>query len=124
MFRLCCICLVFHLFHRNVQVRYVCQTNDYQPCQCEATTSEDWNGPLLCTTDINNVIIIHRNVQVRCVRRTVIRHVNVRLQPPETGKIHYFVLCVVQIIMMGILASMYNKICISTMGVAMAMLVW
>ena len=85
MFRLCCICIVFHHFHRNVQA------NGYQSCQCETTTPEDWTDPLLCTTDINNVIIIHRNVQFRSVRRTVISPVNVRLQLPKTGKIHYFV---------------------------------
>jgi hypothetical protein len=67
------------------------EANGYQSCQFEATTPEDWKDPLLCTTDINNVIIFHRNVQVRSVRRTVIRHVNVRLQPPKSGKIHYFV---------------------------------
>jgi hypothetical protein len=85
MFRLCCICIVFHHFHRNVQA------NGYQSCQCETTTPEDWTDPLLCTTDINNVIIIHRNVQFRSVRRTVISPVNVRLQLPKTGKIHYVV---------------------------------
>ena len=64
----------------------------YQSCQCEATTPEDWKDPLLCTLII---IIIHRNAQVRSVKRTVFSPVNVRLQPPKTGKIHYFVLCVV-----------------------------